>query len=74
MNNISVSKRESEIMNKIKEHEQIIFTAKDVQRFLHISKRNAYQLFQRMKEKKNYRNHRTRKIHVERTLGFFEYL
>ena len=52
MNNVSVSKRESEIMNKVKEHEQIIFTAKDVQRFLHISKRNTYQLFQRMKEKK----------------------
>ncbi|MCK5344248.1 MAG: hypothetical protein KAR20_12630 [Candidatus Heimdallarchaeota archaeon] len=51
MNNISISKRESEIIHKIKEHEQIIFTPKDIQRFLHISKRNIYQLLQRMKQK-----------------------
>ncbi len=51
MNNISISKRESEIINKIKEQELIMFTPKDVQRFLHISKRNTYQLLQRMKKK-----------------------
>lgn len=51
MNNIPVSKREAELTSKIIEHEHLIFTPKDVQRFLHISKRNTYQLLQRMKQK-----------------------
>jgi predicted transcriptional regulator of viral defense system len=51
MNSTSISRRESEIITKIKEHELIVFTPKDVQRFLDISKRNTYQILQRMKQK-----------------------
>jgi predicted transcriptional regulator of viral defense system len=51
MNSTSISRRESEIINKIKEHELVVFTPKDVQRFLGISDRNTYQILQRMKQK-----------------------
>lgn len=51
MNSTSISRRESEIITKIKEHELAVFTPKDVQRFLDISKRNTYQILQRMKQK-----------------------
>lgn len=51
MNSTSISRRESEIITKIKEHELIVFTPKDVQRFLGISERNTYQILQRMKQK-----------------------
>jgi len=69
MNNISVSKREAELTSKIIEHEHLIFTPKDIQRFLNISKRNTYQLLQRMK--KNNHKRRTRKIHIKRTMGHY---
>ena len=51
MNGTSISRRESEIINKIKEHELVVFTPRDVQRFLGISDRNTYQILQRMKRK-----------------------
>jgi predicted transcriptional regulator of viral defense system len=51
MNSTSISRRESEIITKIKEYELVIFTPKDVQRFLGISDRNTYQILQRMKQK-----------------------
>ena len=51
MNYNSVSRREAEIITKIKEHELVLFTPKDVQRFLHISQRYTYQILQRMKQK-----------------------
>ncbi len=47
----SISKRETEIITKIKEHQLLIFTPKHVQRFLNISERNTYQILQRMKQK-----------------------
>jgi len=51
MNGTSISQRESEIISKIKENELVIFTPKDIRRFLGISQRNTYQLLQRMKQK-----------------------
>lgn len=51
MNSTSISRRESEIITKIKEHELVVFTPKHVQRFLGISDRNTYQILQRMKRK-----------------------
>jgi len=51
MNSTSISRRESEIINKIKEQELVVFTPKDVQRYLGISDRNTYQILQRMKRK-----------------------
>ena len=51
MNSTSISRRESEIITKIKEHELVVFTPKDVRRFLGISERNSYQILQRMKQK-----------------------
>lgn len=47
----SISKRETEIITKIKEHQLLIFTPKHVQRLLNISERNTYQILQRMKQK-----------------------
>ncbi len=47
----SISKRESQVISHIKEKEKIIFTPKDVERFLDISKQNAHRVLNNMREK-----------------------
>ncbi len=47
----SISKRESQVISQIKEKDKIIFTPKDVERFLDISKQNTHRVLKNMKEK-----------------------
>ncbi|MFP4051031.1 MAG: hypothetical protein ACLFVB_04750 [Thermoplasmata archaeon] len=47
----SISKRESQVISEIKSKDKIIFTPKDVGRFLDISKQNVYRIIGNMKEK-----------------------
>lgn len=47
----SISKRESQVISQIKEKDKIIFTPKDVARFLDISKQNTHRVLKNMKEK-----------------------
>lgn len=47
----SISKRESQVISQMKSKDKIVFTPKDVERFLTISKQNTYRVLKNMKEK-----------------------
>jgi predicted transcriptional regulator of viral defense system len=51
MRNISVSKRDNEVIDKIRSSGLIVFTQLDVKRFLNISKFNTNKIINRMKRK-----------------------
>lgn len=51
MNRTNISRREAQVIDEMENRDLVIFTSRDVMRFLDVSRRNAYRIVNRMEEK-----------------------